>query len=337
MPPVAPRTKARTLDAIERLPAVIRRLLTVQDPDDLLPEILKVCKTLLICEEVSFHILSPDGKELIDHTVVGGKLRPTQVRVRVGIEGVTGWVAGRKKIALVTDVRKDSRYVQADPKRRSEAAIPIMSGDRLMGVLNFESNQVGFFKPADLPVLEFLAAQLAIALRVLEIRRSEEGLRDRVAMIHHLSRLSGGFLATDQYLARIVEVSRRTIGCYYAAIFQGDYDREHVVLLAQSSAEPINITIGATQRFRTGIIGSAFELGEIVYVRDVTKDSKYIARLKGVKSEVSIPIRVGDHCLGILDAQADRIDGFTSDDLMVLETVARTLVPTIQSLKVPTA
>jgi len=327
-------TKPHTLDAVKILPEVVRRLLTIQGPDDLLPEVLSLCRTFIKADEVSLLLLERDGKEMVEHTVSGVKLRPTRHRVRVGLEGVTGWVAGKQKAQIVPDVRKDSRYVQVDPKRRSEAAIPIMSGDRLLGVLNCESNQQGYFKKTDRPLLEFLAAQISIALRVMEVKAAENGLRDKLAMLHHMSRLSGGFMPTDQFLGRVTDVVRRTLGCYYVGIFQGDYDRQEVVLLAQACEEPINIKIGATQKFGAGLIGKAFELGEVVHARDVTKEASYIPRIPNVKAEASIPIRVGDNCLGILDAQAVEVGGFSMDDMMVLETIARFLVPTLHSAKV---
>jgi len=331
---VPTRKKARTLDAVKILPSVIRRLLNIQHPDDLLPEVIGLCREFLGCEEVALLLAEPDGKTLTEHTVVGAKLRRVHNRMRVGIEGITGWAAGRRKTLLVPDVRKDSRYVQEDPKRRSEAAVPILSGDELMGVLNFESNQAGFFKKTDLDLLEFIAAQLAIALRVRQLHEKEDGLRDKLAMLHHLSRLSGGFMPVDQYLARVADVACRTLGCYYVGVFQGDYDRQEVVLLAQACQEPIGITLGITQKFGAGLIGKSFEIGEVVHARDVSRETSYIEKVKGVKAEVCVPIRVGDNCLGILDAQAKRVGAFTSDDLMVLETIARFLVPAIQSLAV---
>ncbi|MBI2932530.1 MAG: GAF domain-containing protein [Planctomycetes bacterium] len=327
------KKKPRTLDAVELLPRVIRRLLTVQDPEDMLPQVLDLCRNFLGADEVSLLVLEPRGKTLVEQAVVGPKLRPTLKSVRVGIDGITGWVAAKRRAQIVTDVRKDKRYVSVDARRRSEAAVPILSGDRLLGVLNFESNQSGYFRKTDLPLLGFLAAQIAIALRVGEARSREDGLRDRLAMLHHLSRLSGGFLPVDQFLARVAEVARRTLECSYVGIFQGDYDRQDVVLLAQSSDGPTDVKLGTVVRFGHGLIGKAFELGEIINAKDVTKEPGYVPTLRKARSEACIPIRVGDHCVGILDAQAKAVDAFSLDDMMVLETIARFLVPTVQRSK----
>jgi putative methionine-R-sulfoxide reductase with GAF domain len=57
----------------------------------------------------------------------------------------------------------------------------------------------------------------------------------------------------------------------------------------------------------------------------------YVARVPGVMSEVCVPIRVGDNCLGILDAQAQTVGEFTGDEVMFLEAVARLLAPSFQA------
>jgi len=57
----------------------------------------------------------------------------------------------------------------------------------------------------------------------------------------------------------------------------------------------------------------------------------YVERIPGVLSEVCVPIRVGDRCLGILDAQAQTVGEFTPDEVMFLETIARALAPAFRT------
>ena len=57
----------------------------------------------------------------------------------------------------------------------------------------------------------------------------------------------------------------------------------------------------------------------------------YLFKIPGVLSEVCVPIRVGDACVGILDAQAQTVGEFTDEEVMFLETVARTLASTLQT------
>jgi putative methionine-R-sulfoxide reductase with GAF domain len=328
MAPAKKRKKTR-LEAVTLLPEVIRRLLSISDPEVLLLEVLTLANEALGADEVSLLLLDPSGRELVEHEVVGKKLRPTRHRLRVLEEGIAGWVASHRLPQVVADVRKDKRYVKGQGDTRSEAAVPIVSGEKLRGVLNFESRKVGYFQKGDLDVLAFLASQLAIALRMVELDDRARVWQERMSALHNLLRLGGGSVPQEALLRRVVETVRNLCGGHYAAVFLGDYDREELVLLAQSSATPVDITVASRLKFRTGLTGKAFEIGETVNVRDVRNESMYVDRVPGVLSEVCVPLRMGDRCVGILDAQAPNVGEFTADEVLFLEAVARFLAPTL--------
>jgi len=324
------RAVRKRLDAVKLLPAVIRRLLSISDPDVLLREVCSLAKDALGADEAALLLVDPSGRELVEHEVVARKLRPTRVRLRMREEGIVGWVASHRLPQVVADVRKDRRYYKVNPATRSEAVVPILEGDRVLGVLNFDSRHLGYFRRSDLPLLEFLASQLAIALRMVRLDDDARQWKERMGALHNILRLTGGVVPAATMLQRVADVVRMTCGGHYAAVFQGDYEHEELVLLAHSSAYPLNIARGARMRFRTGLVGRAFELGETVNVRDVRRESIYVPRVPGVMSELCVPIRVGDNCLGILDAQAQTVGEFTDDEAMFLESVARILAPAFQ-------
>lgn len=332
--PDAPRKAAaalqgrRRLDATKVLPSLVRKLLAIGDPDDLIVKVLALCRQFLGADEVS--LLLVEGHELVEHEVQGKKLRKEKYRLRIGADGLTGWVGERKQTVIVPDVRKDRRYVQVTPSTRSEAVIPILIGDRLAGVLNFESSKLGFFNPSDRDLLELLAAQLAVGVRLDEANRRCQRLAVQMGMLNHLGR-AGTTMDARSFLQRVVDVVRRTFDCSYSAVCVGDYDRERVLILAQSASEPRRlVTAGTVLPFGKGMIGAGFRLGETVNARDVRKDPNYYAHIDETRSEIDVPIRAGDHCLGIVDAQSDQLGAFDEDETMTLETLARSLVPVLQ-------
>jgi len=325
-------SKKTRMDAVKLLPEVIQRLLAVSNTDLLLHEVCALASDALGADEVSLLLIDPDGTELVEHEVVGKKLRPTRYRLKIKDQGICGYAAAKRQPVVVADVKKDKRYVEVHSDMRSEAAMPILSGEELLGILNFESKKIGYFQKSDVPVLSFLASQIAIALKMVELEQRGRTWQDRVAALHNLARLGGGAAPREAVLQRVVDAVRMTCGGHYAAVFQGDYDREELVLLAQSSAHPINIATGARLKFGTGLLGKAFELGETVNVKDVRTNTMYLFKIPGVMSEICVPIRVGDACLGILDAQAQNVGEFTDDEAMFLETVTRSLVPLLQTV-----
>jgi putative methionine-R-sulfoxide reductase with GAF domain len=334
MPPPKKKKKTR-LEAETLLPEVIRRLLSISEPEVLLRQVLTLANEALGADEVSLLLLDASGHELVEHEVVGKKLRPTRDRRRRLEEGIVGWVASHRLPQVVADVRMDQRCPKGQGDTRSEAAVPILSGEKLLGVLDFESRKAGYFQKGDLTLLAFLASQVAIALRMVELDDRAREWQERMSALHNLLRLGGGSVPQEALLRRVVDTVRNLCGGHYSAVFLGDYDREELVLLAQSSAKPVNIAVASRLKFRTGLTGKAFEIGETVNVRDVRNESMYVDRIPGVLSEVCVPLRMGDRCVGILDAQAPNVGEFTADEVLFLEAVARLLAPQIASAAAP--
>ncbi len=152
-------------------------------------------------------ILLCEGEEL----VVRGVRNPSQANgVKVGYrlsqgDGIVGWVVAHKKQALVSDVRKDRRYVKGFPGIRSELAVPVMIADNVLGVMNIESPQVGFFDEEDRRLLTAAAAQFAVALSNIEAQSSlrEQAVRDPLTQLfnrHYLNEvIDGEFDRADRY------------------------------------------------------------------------------------------------------------------------------------------
>ncbi|MFN8497454.1 MAG: SpoIIE family protein phosphatase [Anaerolineae bacterium] len=93
-------------------------------------------------------------------------------------QGITGWVAAEGEPVLANNVAEEARY-RPDPERqlratRSELAVPLKIEERVLGVLDVQSNRIGAFDKDDLFVLKTLADQIAIAIQ--EARLYQEAL-----------------------------------------------------------------------------------------------------------------------------------------------------------------
>ncbi len=91
-----------------------------------------------------------------------------RMRLRIG-EGITGLVARDGEPILVSDVRQDPRYVEANPDVRSEMAVPIKSGADVAGVINLDHHAAGAFTEEDLELLIAFANAAAVALKNAKI------------------------------------------------------------------------------------------------------------------------------------------------------------------------
>ena len=84
------------------------------------------------------------------------------VRIALG-QGVCGTAAERRETLIVPDVHQFPGHIACDPASNSEIVVPLVSHDRLVGVLDLDSPGYGRFGPGDAAGLEMLALLLATA------------------------------------------------------------------------------------------------------------------------------------------------------------------------------
>ena len=113
--------------------------------------------------------------------------------VKVG-EGIIGHVAHTGQELLARDVGSDAHYTYeaALPETRSELALPLQIEERLLGVLDVQSNLPDDFSETDLLVLRALASNIALAI---EGANMYAALGHRAEQLRHLvrDRQHGGF------------------------------------------------------------------------------------------------------------------------------------------------
>ncbi|HEX2914253.1 MAG TPA: GAF domain-containing protein [Chloroflexia bacterium] len=78
-------------------------------------------------------------------------------------KGMVGWVFRHEQHRLANDVTQDPYYLACDDTR-AELDLPLKMNGQVIGVLDLESSQVNAFDPEDVPFLEILADQIAIAI-----------------------------------------------------------------------------------------------------------------------------------------------------------------------------
>jgi GAF domain-containing protein len=172
---------------------VAREAATIRNPDRLLQDAAR-----LISEQFNFYhagiflldrpVDAPGGMDRPVYAVLraassegGQRMLARGHRLRVGQQGIVGYAAGtgEPRIALETD--KDGTFFDNPdlPLTRSEMALPLKIGNRVIGVLDVQSRQANAFKQEDLEILQILADQLAVAIENARLlTESQQALRE---------------------------------------------------------------------------------------------------------------------------------------------------------------
>ena len=97
------------------------------------------------------------GAELVVGPFQG---RPACTRIPLG-RGVCGTAAAERRSVLVADVAAFPGHIACDAASRSELVVPLLSGERLLGVLDLDSPRLARFDAEDQAGCELLAGLLA--------------------------------------------------------------------------------------------------------------------------------------------------------------------------------
>ena len=165
------RAAARQLAFLER---VVRATAEQADHDQLLRRIIDEATEATDTQVCSLYLWD-DAEKVLILTATNGLAQSGVGAVRLGLgDGVTGWVAAQRAPLAVPDVRAEPRFTwvpNLDQERfRSMLSVPIVSHDRVIGVMNVQTTDVHEFLPTEVEFVQTLAAQVAGIIELSALR-----------------------------------------------------------------------------------------------------------------------------------------------------------------------
>jgi class 3 adenylate cyclase/putative methionine-R-sulfoxide reductase with GAF domain len=174
---------AQELDVVYRFS---RLLLVSTDIDEILWDVANEAVARLGLEDCVIYLVE-DGA-LVQRAAFGpknprGREIAAPIRIAVG-SGIVGTVAATGVTERISDTRQHPRYILDDQARLAELAIPIIHEGRVIGVLDSEHSQLGFFTERHEAILTTIAsmtaARIARALLDAELRALNRDLERKV-------------------------------------------------------------------------------------------------------------------------------------------------------------
>lgn len=179
------RRRAREMEALNE---VGRAITSVLDQDELLRQIVDITKDRFGYYFSCIALIHEDHLDLRATSMIGDSgrrlpLTETRVELYKGVSLVAE-AARTGQPVVVNDVRKDPRYlaVAGLADTRSELDVPIMFQDRVIGVLDVQSDQLNAFGEHEIALVQALVNQAGVAIEnarfLAQIQQQVEDLRE---------------------------------------------------------------------------------------------------------------------------------------------------------------
>jgi sigma-B regulation protein RsbU (phosphoserine phosphatase) len=276
-------------------------------------------------------LLNDRTHELRMRFQIGHTPQVERTRVPLG-RGVVGQVALTRQPMLLNDVSTSEHYVAANPDVRSELTVPLIAKNRLIGVIDLESEEAGYFRPEHLRLLTVTASRIAQAIENARLYARVTRQAQTLEVLNEIAVELASILDLNPLLERVGQLLRRLIDYQMFTIMLLDEKGE---VLITRYAWRFGYAHAPLRRvpINSGLVGAAVREWRPINVSDVTKDPRYLEMNSETRSELIVPLFYKGRVIGVLDLEHTRPGFFNQEHERMLTTLASQIAIAIENAR----
>jgi len=329
--PSAPvKARVEAIDAAY-LVGLTDALNTTLDLETLLNRTAELVRAVIHYRIFAILLLNDHTHELRMRFQTGHTPEVERTRIPMG-KGIVGQVALTRQPILLNDVASSEDYIPANPQVRSELTVPLIAKNKLIGVLDLESEEADYFLPEHLHLLTLTASRIAQAIVNARLYARVSRQAQTLAVLNEIAVELTSILELNPLLERVGQLLRRLIDYQVFNIMLLDEKGEMLVTRyawhfghAHAPMRRIPLT--------SGLVGAAVREWRLVNAPDVRKDPRYVAMNPETRSEMIVPLFHKGRIIGVLDLEHTRTGFFTKDHEHMLTTMAAQVAIAIENAR----
>ncbi|MEJ5224104.1 MAG: GAF domain-containing protein, partial [Anaerolineales bacterium] len=329
------------LEQLNLVRSVSAQVANVQDVDELASRVARLIQLTFKYYYVAIFTLEPGQQVLTYRAGAGAVARkrgaPSPVlTVSLG-QGLIGLAAESGQEILSNDVSQEPRFRHVDslPETRSEVVLPIKIENRVLGVLDVQSDQLHAFHPNDLLILRALADSIAIALEGARLYTSLRRRADLLEVVAGVGRAVTSILDLHTMMETVAELVFERTGFPYVHLFTVHPNRRQIHYQAGGGARSMALDgYMLSLDEPEGLIPWVARNGQTVLANDVTREPRYRPSPfppSNTQSELVVPLIYNNNVIGVLDVQSDVRDAFSEEDRLLFEALGEFIAAAIHN------
>jgi PAS domain S-box-containing protein len=270
---------------------------------------------------------------------VGQQLKARGHRLQFG-QGIVGMVAKNRRAFLSNNVDETENFIRNPllPHTNSELAVSLHKGEKVLGVLDIQSEELNAFSIEDVALMQSIADQTAIALdnarllteqqkTILKLQEADALNQEYTRALETttaISRQITSILDLNELLQFVVNRINTEFKFYHTHVYLVEPETDNLVMVEGFGEVGRKLKEkGHRLSAGQGIVGTVAAINQLFLSNDVNKVLNFVRNplLPNTNSELAVPMRKGKHVLGVLDMQSEQLDRFTPEDVSLLQSI----------------
>lgn len=280
-------------------------------------------------DHVTIFLADENNRELVLREAtgeVGQRQKQEGLRVRIGDVSIVGWVAEQREARVAHNTANDPffRTHPLLPQTQSELALPLLTRNFLVGVLDVQSSHAEAFSPEDITILQLMADQLANNIENAMLFHEVEQRTAHLAKLQTITALMSQQASTQNALNVLSQQTIELAGADGSAVFLWRPQNQHLELEINLGIESLGAP-GFSVKSSEGLTGRCFTENKTLVLEDYAAWPARILATENtpIHAILAVPIRERGTPIGVLlVVRQQGQEPFNADEVQVIELLA---------------
>jgi signal transduction histidine kinase/putative methionine-R-sulfoxide reductase with GAF domain len=337
--------RTRELEASQRVTLAASERVS---PDELLDLVVNLIRDQFSLYHAQVYFVDEEQQALVlrqSTGYAGRQLMQQRHRIPLHATALVTRAFHTREPVMVNDVSKSTDFMPNPllTETQSELAVPLILGDKVIGVLDAQDRTPDRFGEGAANLFQSLTDQIAMLFENSELLERITEQTDRMTLFTNqlrtaaeIARRLGTILDPERLGLEVVELLQSRFGLYHA----------HIYLLNEETGK-LEMHVGSGEVGRVlreqghtidldeqqSLVARAARGQRSILVPDVTKEPEYMPNplLPQTRSEVAVPLVIGETVLGVLDLQDNQPGRFSEADRDTFLTLAGQIAVALQN------
>ncbi len=249
-------------------------------------------------------------------------------------EGASGQVVATDQALIVNDYPHWPERMARQYFLANLLCVPMRWRGQLLGVLTLEDIQgTRPFTASDVTLAAQFASHAAAALNNARLYANLTRQLMQLSLLREVANVAVNAPDLDDLILRVLGVLRERLNYEVMSFHLVDAHTGQLHLHPTYHRMYPEMQVRSVIDLGEGVTGRVAQTGRPVRVGDVRLEPKYVAAASQTLSELCVPLQVGERIIGVLNAEAYRVNAFSDDDEQVLTVIAGLLAPILENTR----